>query len=169
MKRIRFVLLAFLGVLCFSCATHSDKSSSIKGEWYGLKDGSPIAVDFRDDQTMSIHAEAFSALSFTGQYKVDFDAKPIAIDLTYPSGMVCAAIVNISEAGEMEFYGLFGAPGQTQRPANIDKNPKRQDALYLKLNRDKNIIEQKTQAVASPEEAKVAFERNKRLGACRTL
>ncbi|MBN1185190.1 MAG: glycoside hydrolase family 5 protein [Bacteroidales bacterium] len=164
MKEIRFFLLTLIGVLSFSCVTQSDKSYSIIGEWYGLKDGSPITVDFRNNQTISIHAEAFSALSFTGQYKIDFGAKPIAIDITDPSGMVCAAIINISDAGEMEFYGLFGAPGQTQRPANIDKNPKRPDALYLKLNRDKKIIEQKSLTTASPEDVKLVFERNRRLG-----
>lgn len=164
MKKVRFILLTLLSILCFGCVTQSDKSSSILGEWYGLKDGSPVTVKFMDDQTMSIDAEAFSGLSFTGQYKINLDDEPIAIDLTLPSGMVCAAIINFSDAKEMEFYGVFGAPGQTQRPAKIEKNPLRPDAIYLKLNRDKKVIVQKPNEVTPPKEAKLAFERNKRLG-----
>ena len=159
---MKFILLAFLSVIYFSCATHSDRS--IIGEWYGLKDGSPVTVKFNDDQTMSMHAEAFSGLSFAGQYKINFDVDPIAIDLTLPSGMVCAGIISFTAAKEMEFYGFFGAPGQTQRPAKIEKDTQRPDAIYLKLNRDKSVIEQKAKEVTPPKEAELAFKRNNRLG-----
>lgn len=164
MKEIRFILFALLSVLCFSCGTHSDKSSSILGEWYGLKDGSPVTVKFKADQTISIHAEAFSELCFTGQYEFDFNTEPISLDVILPSGMVCAAIINISDKEEMELYGFIGVPGQIQRPKNIDKNPKRPDGLYLKLIRDEKIFKQNPKAIPPPKEAKLAFERNKRLG-----
>lgn len=164
MKKVRFILLTLLSILCFGCVTQSDKSSSILGEWYGLKDGSPVTVEFKDDQTMSLDAEAFSGLSFTGRYKINLDVEPIAIDLILPSGMVCAAIISTSGVEEMELYGFFGMPGQIQRPEDVDKNPKRPDAIYLKLNRDKKVIEQKPKGVTPPKEAKLAFERNKRLG-----
>jgi endoglucanase len=164
MRKIRFILLALLSVLYSSCGKHSDKSSLILGKWYGLKDGGRITVEFRNDQTMSIHSEAFSALTFTGQYQIDYDVEPITVDLILPDGIVCAAIMSISNDGTMEFYGFFGAPGYTQRPESVDTNPKRPDALYLKLSRDIKIIKQKPKAATPPEEAKLAFERNKRLG-----
>src|SRR5204863_3530385 len=112
-----------------------------------------------------IHADAFSSLSFTCHYKIDSSVHPITVDLTdIPGGMGCSAIVKFSGDSEMEFFGFFGAPGHTQRPANIDSGSKRMDALYVKLSRDSKIIKKKPRIVSPPKEAKLAFERNKRLG-----
>ncbi len=164
MKKSKIILSVFLSFLCWGL-TIKAAPVSILGKWYGLKDGSPVTMEFRNDQTMSIHADAFSSLSFTCRYKIDSSVSPIAVDLIdIPPGMVCAAVINFSNSGNMEFFGFFGAPGQTQRPANIDANPKRPDALYLKLTHDAKIIEQRPLAVTPPKEAKLAFERNKRLG-----
>ncbi|GAB2554930.1 hypothetical protein GCM10027085_52700 [Spirosoma aerophilum] len=86
------------------------------------------------------------------------------MDLVTPSGMACAAIVRFTKLGEMEFFGFFGAPGQVQRPATIDPNPKRPEALYLKLSRDATIMARKPTVVSNPKTAQLAFQRNKRLG-----
>src|SRR3954447_16786698 len=107
MKKVKTILSLFLCLLYFS-STVKAAPPSIIGKWYGLKDGSPVTVVFRKDQTMSIQAEAFSSLSFTGKYKIDSGVSPIAVDLTTPSGMACAAIVNFSHPGEMDFFGFFG-------------------------------------------------------------
>src|SRR5436853_4282152 len=128
MKKVKIILSLFLSLL-YCSFTVKAAPPSIIGTWYGLEDGSPVTVVFRNDQTMSIQAEAFSSLSFTCQYKIDSSVSPIAIDLTgIPAGMICTAIVNFLNPGKMEFFGLFGAPGYTQRPATIDSNPKRPDA-----------------------------------------
>jgi endoglucanase len=163
MKNIKTVFSLFTCFLYFSFTVKAAPPSII-GKWYGLKDGSPVTVVFRNDQTMSIQTEAFSSLSFTCRYKIDSSVSPIAVDLIMPSGMVCAAIVNFSNGGEMEFFGLFGAPGYIQRPASIDANPKRPEALYLKLSQNSRIIAKKPPVVSRSKEAKLAFERNKRLG-----
>src|SRR5438105_10060787 len=98
MKNTRLIFLLLLSV-CFSAIVKAFTPPSIIGKWYGLKDGSPVTVIFRNDQTMSIQAEAFSSLSFTCQYKIDSGVYPITVDLTgIPPGMVCAAIINFSNA-----------------------------------------------------------------------
>jgi endoglucanase len=163
MKKIK-IIPPILTYLLFSAFFASAVPSSIIGKWYGFKDGSPVIVVFRNDQTMSIQTDAFSSLSFTGSYKVDSSVNPTALDVTVPSGMVCAAIVNLSKSGQLEFFGFFGAPGHTQRPTTMDANPKRPDALYLNLSRDSKVIQQKPSLASAPKEAKLAFDRNKRLG-----
>src|SRR3954447_25272566 len=99
MKKVKTILSLFLCLLYFSFTVQAAPPSII-GKWYGLKDGSPVTVVFRNDQTMSLQAEAFSSLSFTGQYNIDSSVSPIAVDLTMPSGMACAAIINFTEDGE---------------------------------------------------------------------
>src|SRR3954468_19892541 len=117
MKKARITLSLYICLLCCSFSAKA-ASPSIIGKWYGLKDGSPVIVVFRNDQTMSIQADAFSSLSFTCQYIVDSSVSPMAIDFTgIPPGMVCAAIINFSSSDKMELFGFFGAPGYTQRPA----------------------------------------------------
>lgn len=163
MKNAKTIFSLFICLL-YSSFILKAASPSIVGKWYGLKDGSPVTMVFRSDQTMSIQTDAFSSLSFTCRYKFDSSVSPAAVDLIgIPGGMVCSAVVNFSH-GKMEFFGLFGAPGQTQRPAKIDTNSKRPEALYLKLSRDPKIIVQKKPVVSPPKEAGLAFERNKRLG-----
>ncbi|MGH2643919.1 MAG: glycoside hydrolase family 5 protein [Chitinophagaceae bacterium] len=163
MKKTK-ILLSILTLMLFSTFLARATAPSILGKWYGLKDGSPVTVVFNKDQTMSIQTDAFSSLSFTGSYKIDSTVHPVAVDVTIPGGMVCAAIINFSGDGRLEFFGFFGAPGQTQRPAMINANPKRPDALYLNLSRNAKDIEQKPSAVSSTMAAKLSFERNKRLG-----
>lgn len=138
---------------------------TIIGKWYGLKDGSPITMEFRNDQTVSIKTDAFSSLSFTCKYKIDSSVNPVAIDLIdIPGGMICSGIIKLTDNDQIQFFGFFGAPGYTQRPANIDSNSKRMDGLYVKLSRDAKVIEQKSLTTTHPKEAELAFERNKRLG-----
>jgi endoglucanase len=164
MKKIKIIFTSFVCMVC--CAfTVKAASPSIIGKWYGLKDGSPVTVVFIDGQSMSIKDEAFSSLSFTCHYKIDLKASPVTIDLfDIPGGMVCSGIMKFSDQGTMELFGFFGAPGQTQRPGNIDTRPKRVDALYLKLSRDSKIFA-KTGIIAPPSKAgRLAFKRNKRLG-----
>src|SRR4051794_38493588 len=98
MKKAKIIFSLFLFLLYCSLTVQA-ASPSIIGTWYGLKDGSPVTVVFRSDQTMSVHADAFSGLSFTGRYKLDSSVNPIAVDLVMPSGMVCAAVVNFSNGG----------------------------------------------------------------------
>ncbi|MBK7098329.1 MAG: glycoside hydrolase family 5 protein [Sphingobacteriales bacterium] len=163
MKKAKIIFSLFLCVFYFSLTVKATPPSII-GKWYGLKDGSPVTVMFRNNQTMSIQADAFSGLTFTSHYKIDSSVSPIAVDLIMPGSMICTAILNFSDHGEMEFFGFLGTPGQAQRPAKIDSNPKRPDALYLKLSRDIKVIHHKPLTVSPPKEATLAFERNKRLG-----
>lgn len=162
MEKVKIIFSLLLSILF--CSFTKAASPPIIGKWYGFKDGSPVIVEFKKDQTMSIQAEAFSSLSFKCQYKIDSNVSPIAIDLTLPDGMVCSAIIQFSNIGKMEFFGFLGAPGQTQRPTKIDGNPKRPDALYLNLSRDSKVIVQKPLKTPSIKNTALAFERNKRLG-----
>lgn len=166
MSKIKIIFLFLICTIYCNLTVNAATTPSIVGKWYGQKDGSPVTLVFRNDQTMTIKTEAFSSLSFTCKYKIDYNAKPIAIDLIeIPGGMACSAIVNSSSDKELEFFGFFGAPGQTQRPTTIETNPKRPDGIYLKLSRDSKIIKSYSKIISAPKEAKLAFERNKRLGA----
>ena len=122
-----------------------------------------MTVEFKSDLTVIMQTDAFSSLSFTGRYKIDYTVNPAAVDITFPSGMVCAGVVNLTKPGQMEFYGIFGAPGQTSRPVAIDADTKRVDALYFSVTRDAKIIERKPLMV-SAKKTQLAFDRNKRLG-----
>ena len=163
MKKVNPLSSFIFVLICWGFAVQAAPISLV-GKWYGLKDGSPITLEFRNDQTMSIYAEAFSALSFTGQYKVDSAARPMKVDLDIPGGMTCSAIVSFSDKGEMELFGFFGAPGYTQRPTQIEISSTRVDALYLKLSRNANLVKVRAQPAPPAKEAKLAFTRNKRLG-----
>jgi endoglucanase len=164
MKPVRNLLALYL-CLVYCGGSAKAMQPSIIGKWYGTRDGSPITVVFKSDQTMSIHTEAFSSLSFSCRYKVDSSDNPIAVDLSdIPGGMICAAIVRFSDPASMELSGLFGAPGYTQRPAQFDPDPKRPEALYLKLSRDAKTVASKPFVLPAGKATKLAFERNKRLG-----
>src|SRR4051812_37988422 len=96
MKKAKIILPLFLYLLYCSATVKAISPPSIIGKWYGFKDGGPVTVEFRNDQTMSIQTAAFSSLSFTCQYKIDSSVSPIAVDLIIPGGMACAAVVNFS-------------------------------------------------------------------------
>jgi hypothetical protein len=83
------IVLCLFGTNVFAQTITAPK---IIGTWYGLKDGSPVTVVFRNDQTMSIHADAFSSLSFTCQYKIDSCIIPMDFYLAFPRGMSCDEI-----------------------------------------------------------------------------
>jgi|WetSurSiteA1Bulk_404760.scaffolds.fasta_scaffold23047_2 endoglucanase len=166
MSNLKIIILILFCTIYCNLTVNASTNPSIIGKWCGLKDGSPVTLIFRNDQTMTIKTEAFSSLSFTCKYKVDYSLSPITIDLTdIPSGMACSAIVKFSSSKDLEFFGYFGPPGQTQRPTSIDTHTKRPDGMYLKLSRDSNITVSNATKIIPPKDAKVAFERNKRLGA----
>jgi endoglucanase len=165
MSKIKIIFLFLICCIYCTLSINAAITSSIVGKWYGLKDGSPVTLVFRNDKTMTIKTEAFSSLSFTCKYKIDYTANPIAVDLTdIPNGMACSAIVRFSNDKELDFLGFFGASGQSQRPNDFEIRSKRPDAISLKLSRDPNIIKSNLPKVSPPKEAKLAFQRNKRLG-----
>ena len=95
MKKVKVIFLLFLCVFYCSATGKAITPPSIIGKWYGFKDGSPITLVFRTDQTMSIKADAFSSLSFICQYKIDSSVSPITVDLIgIPSGMACSAAIS---------------------------------------------------------------------------
>jgi len=94
MKRAKITIFLILTLFCFIPASKANGLPTIIGKWYGFN-GSPIILEFRDNHTMSIKTEAFSSLSFTCHYKINYGVSPIEVDLTgIPGGMVCSAIVN---------------------------------------------------------------------------
>lgn len=164
MKKLKIVFSLFVCLL-ISVLTVNAASNSIIGKWYGLKDGSPVTMTFIDNQSMSIKDDAFSSLSFACHYRIDLKTTPATIDLfDIPSGMVFSGIIKFSADGTLELFGFFGAPGQTQRPSNMDSNSKRLDAFYIKLSRNSRLFAPKTVQMPSSKDWHLAFARNKRLG-----
>lgn len=164
MKRVKSIGFVILALVFFVPIAKAKPSPQIIGRWYGFN-GSPVTVLFRENHLLTIKTEAFSSLSFTCHYKINYDVSPIELDLTdIPGGMVCLAVVKFSGEDKMEIFGYFNAPGQSRRPTNIETNPQSPNGLYLKLSRDSNIIRKNSELVSAPKSARLAFERNKRLG-----
>jgi len=164
MKRVKNIGFAILAFVFFIPLAQAKTSPQVIGRWYGFN-GSPVTVLFRENHLITIKTEAFSSLSFTCHYKINYDVSPIELDLTdIPGGMGCLAIVKFSGEDKMEIFGYFNAPGQARRPINIETNPQSPNGLYLKLSRDSNIFRNQSALVSAPKEARLAFERNKRLG-----
>ena len=157
-----FLMTAIFLLMGTSCTSQP----KVQGEWYGLRDKSLMVVTFDEDQ-VNVKSEAFSSLSFSGKYKLDKNTNPMLIDLTECSnGMAGVGVLQLNNDGTMEMNCSFGAPGMVQRPQGINPQPENMAEIYLKLTRDKaGVLAEITPTTRIPAEAKLAFERNQRLGA----
>lgn len=159
---------AFLAIPLFVCMLMGCKSEqSVDGQWYGLRDMSLMTVNFGPDQTISLDSEAFSSLSFDCKYVLNKETNPMEIDLVQATnGMAGAGLARFCDDGSLEMSLNFGAPGMTERPAEINPNPTGLAEIYFKLYRDISEAKAGLNIPESiPAESKLAFERNKRLGA----
>src|SRR5205823_2664338 len=145
MEPMKMLVSAMMALsLAAGAARPQPAPHSILGKWYGMKEGSPMTVEFRQDGTAIFKVDADSNASYTCRYRVDERASPVALDLLgirpKSFNMQCAAVVVFYDRGELEIFGNLGAPGRTARPKAIDPNSPRFDVLYLKLSRDSRVI-----------------------------
>jgi endoglucanase len=158
-----FSLLFSLLIMGTSCS----EKESVSGKWYGLYQRSLVTFSFNDDHTLDVKSESFSSLSFSCKYALNESSNPMEIDLTESTnGMAGAGLVRINADKTMEFFCNFGAPGVTERPAAIESQPKAMTNIYFKLSKHKeSVLSEIAVKTKAPESAKLAFERNARLGA----
>ena len=165
MKYFSLTISLLVGMLVFAGFTGSKQE--LTGEWYGLRDKSLLTMTLRTDSTFNLESEASSNYSFSGKYQINDSLNPATIDLTEcTNGMDGAGILRLADDGTLEMNVNFGAPGVVERAAEINPRPESMTNVYFKLIRDKeSLLAQITPKIDIPEASKVAFERNKRLGA----
>lgn len=163
MRKVNFLFLLLLAVLGSSC--RSEKS--YEGEWFGLSNKALLTVRFNADSTLDIVSEASSNMSFSCAYKINENVDPVQIDLTGAAGgMTGLGIMRINEEQSLEMCLNFGIPGMTERPVSFKADPMSMTMQYYKLCRDKeNVLGEIAYSIKAPEEAALAYERNRRLGA----
>ena len=132
---------------------------NLSGIWYGLYCGSPVTVSFTDKLQLS--AEAFSSLNLTCNYTLHGNGR-LSVPEAGP-GMAGEGIYAIKE-GTLELLLIFGAAGQVQPLRSFADGTGNLAATHLFLTRDRAVIDKATAPVQVPAEARVSFERNRRLG-----
>ncbi len=147
-------------------ATACSKKVSLEGTWYGLYNKSLATITFSADSTMDLSSEAFSTLSKQGKYSINTQTTPMQIDMEPEGlGMSGEGIFRINPDQTMEICIDFGVPGQIKRPTEINSKQTSMTTLYFMLTRDKeSVLAEIAPKVKAPAEARLAFERNKRLG-----
>ena len=163
-------LLFILTCLLFSASAFPQKTLSqekkaqeteaLSGVWYGLYCGSPVTVSFSDKLQLS--AEAFSSLNLDCNYVLPGNGR-ISVPDAGP-GMAGEGIYSIKD-GTLELLLIFGAAGQVQPLKSFNDGAGNPAATHLTLKRDRADMDKATAPVQVPAEARVAFERNRRLGA----
>lgn len=164
MKRFFILLTVSAAILYFaSCGGQNAPA----GQWYGLRDNALLTLTLNTDSTFALESEASSNYSFSGKYAIDESATPVTIDLTECSnGMAGAGLLRLNDDGSMEMNVNFGAPGMVERAKEINPQPTEMTNAYFKLTRNKeSLMSQIAPKIEIPAEAKLAFERNQRLGA----
>lgn len=154
--------MAVWALVAVSC-THK---TNLEGTWYGQQYNSLLTVTFHPDSTFEMACEASSNLSMKVRYSLNDRTSPMQIDLTGDgNGMSGAGIVRINPDQTLELCIDFGAMGAPNRPTEFNSQPTSMTTMYYKLTRDKErVVAQTYREVEVPAEARLAFERNKRLG-----
>jgi endoglucanase len=160
---ISAIALSLMMLIIVSCKG----KTSLEGEWYGLRDKSLLTLALNVDSTFNLKSEASSNYSFSGKYVIDNSNNPATIDLTECSnGMVGAGILRMNSDNSLEMNINFGAPDMVERATYINPQPEAMTNAYFKLTKDKeNIMAEIAPKIEISAESKLAFERNKRLGA----
>lgn len=157
-----FILLLFVLFL-----TNCTGKTSLEGEWYGQRDKSLLMLTLNADSTFNLKSEASSNFTFSGKYVINSGIDSSTIDMTDCSnGMAGAGIWRINKDKTLEMNLNFGAPGRVARASEINPNPEEMTNVYFKLTKDKeSVMSEMASRINIPEESKLAFERNERLGA----
>lgn len=157
--------LFLIGLLTLLSSVSCGGQKGVRGEWYGIEDKSLITMDLGTDGAFVIRSEANSNYNMQGTYILDEAANTIDLSQT-TSGMGASGLYRINQDGTMDMNLNFGAPGTAERPQTIGPDPLSYTNKYFHLTRDKSSIEEQlSPKVEVPEQAALAFERNKRLGA----
>ena len=153
-----------LSILCVMAAS-SAFAQNHEGEWFACKDNVVVRVAFSEGGRFSIFNEAASNMSFECSYTVSDGGRKIDLP-DFADGMGGAGIMRFNADGSMEMNIVLGIPGFVKRPESIDSHPSSPENLYLHLYRDRSAVEAMLpEPEKIPEEASLAFERNRRLGA----
>ena len=152
----RTITALFLLTAAISCA---QKPTTLEGSWYGLYTGSPASVTFNPDGTYQMWSEAFSQMNMAGTYTQEGNT----LSLGGIPGMDGKGLFAI-DGQEMDLLMIFGAPGMVEAPKSFDDGAGNPAATRLHLSKDRRVMDRAAAKVDAPAAARLAFERNKRLG-----
>ena len=143
MKRQIICLAVLFSLIIYSCSMlRVSESQRITGKWTAFhQSGAEIIFEFKPDMTMTCTVPDAPDYSFTANYTVDNSKNPTTVDLLNIESMniqeVCLAIIQFSDDNKMEFFGIFGEPGQVSRPSEFNKYADIPE-LYLEFNKATN-------------------------------
>lgn len=160
-----FKLLTWMVALTLTAASCTQKPN-LKGIWYGQQYKSLLTVTFNPDSTLEMSCEASSNISMKARYSLNDRTSPMQIDLIESnSNMLGAGIVRINPDQTLELNIDFGAMGTPNRPTEFNSQSSSMTTMYYKLTRNKeSVLAQTSSKKETPTEARLAFERNRRLG-----
>jgi endoglucanase len=145
-------------LLSFFAATAM--AQNFEGRWYGEQYGSLLTVDFNKDSTVNFNSEAFSGLSFTSKYHTEKVGANYHIDIQMGKGL---AQFEGNDKVDIGFF--FGQGNSIQYPKTIQEVSAQPIGMNLQLyRRPEECHSSVERQLPIPAKAKLAFERNKRLG-----
>lgn len=143
--------------------TSCTQASPFSGKWYAIQYGCRSEVTFNDDGTMTLYSEANGNANMTVPYTVMKKGNHYDFDLTMDIDNRGIAIAESPDC--LKIAVVFGPEQYTPRPVRYEDAALAQGNLMLELYRDSTVVKSALdRAVKVPEAAKLAFERNKRLG-----
>lgn len=144
----------------------SNQPQEIMGKWFAVSEQAPVTFSLHPDGSFSLVNEAFSGMTMNGRYAINTQTSPLEIDLTgMDTGMDGLGLLEVSDSS-MKLIVSFGPAGYVQRPKTLDASFSDLATKYFCFYRDIHTLEAVDKAPATiPDDAKLAFERNQRLGA----
>lgn len=170
MKKIFFAILSV--VLVCSCVQQLNAEPSFSGKWYAQQYGCRTVVTFNADSTLTIKSEANSSANMTVPFVVAAQTDSTTgvtsntrYDFDLKMYMANQGVAIFDGADHLQIGVAFGPKEYVSRPVKPEDAIQSQGSLVLDLYRDStkvtSVLDKKVDA---PAEAKLAFERNKRLG-----
>lgn len=171
MKKIFFAILSV--VLAASCTTQQQNNEpSFSGKWYAQQYGCRTVVTFNADSTITVESEANSSANMTVPFvavgqtdSVTGNVVENRYNFDLKMYMDNQGVAVFDGADHLQIGVAFGPREYVARPEHPEDAALNQGSLVLDLWRDSTkVVSVLDKKVDAPAEAKLAFERNKRLG-----
>ena len=148
--------------MLYACS--SKTVTPFSGKWYATQYGCRTEMTFNPDKTISLSSEANSQVNMVLPYVATRQTDHYDFDLTMP-GMENRGIAVCDGKNHMKVAVVFGPEQYAPRPKKYEDAANVPGNMMLNLYRDANkatsVLDRKVKAPAS---ARIAFERNERLG-----
>lgn len=164
MKSLYSCLFA-MGMMALASSCSKQTQQPFEGNWYANQYGCRTEVTFNPDTTITLKSEANVNANMTVPYTVVKDSVEGQYLFDMQMGMDNRGIAVVDDDNHLQIAVVFGPEQYMPRPSNIDDVKGIPTSLVLDLYRDSTMVTSAlNRTVEAPESAKLAFERNKRLG-----